>query len=489
MRIAICGIHIESSTFSAHLSTAADFEVTRGGQLLARYPFLVAGQPLASRAEWVPILHARALPGGPVAAGDYQAWKDEIVAGLRASLPLDGVFLDMHGAMSVMGMDDAEADLAAAIRAVIGPDALISTAMDLHGNVSEELFGLCDMLTCYRTAPHIDVWETRERAAQHLVDALSSGERVHRALVHVPILLPGEMTSTRVEPAASLYARTPELTARDGVWDASIYIGFAWADEPRCKAAIVACGTDAGAVEAAAAELAKAMWGARHDFVFVGPTATLEDAVTAAIESDARPYFISDSGDNPGAGGADDTTAVLAEFLSRPEICSGRVTALVASILDPATVARATEAGVGATTEFEVGGRLDTREPGPVDVLAEVLQLGEDALGGGTALLRTGGLDVIVTERRTQYASASMYEAAGAPLGSHDIVAVKMGYLEPDLYQAQRAWVIALTPGGVDQDLRRLGHRSIDRPMIPFDEDAPAPERVVTGCSPASTAG
>ena len=94
-------------------------------------------------------------------------------------------------------------------------------------------------------------------------------------------------------------------------------------------------------------------------------------------------------------------------------------------------------------------------------------------------------LDVIVTERRLQYATASMFEAAGAPLGSHDVVVVKMGYLEPDLYAAQRGWTIALTPGGVDQDLVRLGHRRIDRPMVPFDAEAPRPERALLASSTA----
>jgi len=31
-------------------------------------------------------------------------------------------------------------------------------------------------------------------------------------------------------------------------------------------------------------------------------------------------------------------------------------------------------------------------------------------------------------------------------------------------------WMLALTPGGVDQDLERLGHHRIRRPMWPFDK-------------------
>ena len=127
--------------------------------------------------------------------------------------------------MSVAGRDYAEGDLVTAIRGAIGAAPLISAAMDLHGNVSRLLFDACDLMTCYRTAPHVDVWETRERAAHNLVDALRSGARPHKALVHVPILLPGEQTSTREEPARGLYARIPAIEARAEIIDAAIWIG------------------------------------------------------------------------------------------------------------------------------------------------------------------------------------------------------------------------------------------------------------------------
>ena len=105
-RIAIGGIHIESSTFSPHRSGEADFTVVRGDELLARY------DDLPSHVEWLPIVHARALPGGAVERDFYESVKNELLRGLRAALPLDGVFLDIHGAMSVVGMTDAEGDLA-----------------------------------------------------------------------------------------------------------------------------------------------------------------------------------------------------------------------------------------------------------------------------------------------------------------------------------------------------------------------------------------
>ncbi|HEX7351392.1 M81 family metallopeptidase [Brachybacterium sp.] len=482
-RLGIAGIAIESSTFTPYRSGAEDFEVRRGTtQILDRYPFTVPD------ADYVGVLHARALPGGQLHREVYEGWKAEITDGLAAAIaeaPLDGFFFDIHGAMSVVGLDDAEGDLITAIRAVIGPEVVVGTAMDLHGNVSHTLFEACDLLTCYRHAPHIDAWETRERGLRDLAEAAArvrdGGARPAKALVHVPILLPGEKTSTRIEPAKSLYARIPELTARDGVQDVSYWIGFAWADQPRCQAAIVAHGDSAEAVRAAALELATAVWEQRHAFEFVAPTGTFEQCLEQAITSSSRPFWISDSGDNPGAGGADDTTHALAQLAARPEIRSGEVSALMVSLVDPATTDTAWDAGVGGRVDVQVGARIDARAPGPVPLLVEVAALDESGPTGRAAALRVldggrpTGLTVVVTGRRSQWATRSMFARLGLTMTGVDIVTVKMGYLEPEQYEAAADWLLALTPGGVDQDLLRLGHSRIPRPMIPFDAEIPAP--------------
>lgn len=497
-RIAICGIHIESSTFTPYLSTASDFAVKRGEVLLERYPWITRS-PIPGRehvpaelagvdggasqvrewseaVEWVPILHCSALPGGPLETQTYEQWRDEMCALLREAGPLDGIFFDIHGAMSVPGYDDAEGDLALAIRAVVGDAPMIGASMDLHGNVSHDLFDNTDMLTCYRMAPHEDAWVSRERAARNLAKRLIAGQgKPAKALVHVPVLLPGEKTSTRMEPAASLYAMVPQVEARDGVIDAGIWIGFAWADQPRCKGAVVAFGDDAAEVRRGAADIAQEFWRVRHGFEFVAPTASIDEALAAAVDSDQRPFVISDSGDNPGAGGADDVTVALAALLARPEVTGGGLSAICASIYDPAAVAHAQQAGVGSVIDVEVGGHIDTREPGPLLMRAEVACLADDPQGLRTAVLSVGGLQIIVTSRRNQYTTLEQFARVGLDPTAVDILVVKIGYLEPDLHDLAADWILALTPGGVDQDLIRLGHSRIERPMFPFDPEMADP--------------
>ncbi|MFH8346609.1 M81 family metallopeptidase [Streptomyces sp. NPDC018045] len=487
MRIAIGGMAIESSQFCPHRSVYDDFRVTRGAALLDRYTWTQPGADLADGVEWVPLVHAVALPGGPVERETYDRIMSELVTRIREAGPLDGMVLDIHGAMSVVGLDDAEADLADAVRAALGPDVLVSAAMDLHGNVSRRFADRLDLLTAHRLAPHEDAWETRERAARKLVGRLAAGKgRPHRAWVQVPVLLPGEKTSTRLEPAKSLYGRLASVEALDGIVDAAVWVGYAWADEPRCRAAVVVTGDDPDLALEQARSLAQEYWDMRRDFVFAGPTGDADDCVARAVASTARPFLISDSGDNPTAGGAGDLAHLLGRLLAHEELASGKVTALHPGITDPAAVAACFDAGVGARVTLKVGGHVSAgtgphAEPyeltGTVTALEDPDAPGAGAPrgnpaydgGGRTAAVTRGGVTAVLTERRKPFHTRADFGTLD-PAG-YDIVVVKIGYLEPELYDLAADWLLALTPGGVDQDLPRLGHHRVARPLYPFDDE------------------
>ncbi len=227
-RIGIGGIAIECCTFSPLRTQLPDFEVLRDATLLERYPTLIHADGLAL----APTLFAQATPGGPVERATYDTLKGEFLAALRHSLPLDGLYLEMHGAMFVEGMEDAEADWIGAARDVVGPDCLISASYDLHGNLSPGVVAALDIVTAYRTAPHEDAPETRARAIGLLLQALRDGQRPHLALATIPVLLPGERVMTTQEPARSLYGQIPAVIESHGLLDASILVGFAWSDEP-----------------------------------------------------------------------------------------------------------------------------------------------------------------------------------------------------------------------------------------------------------------
>jgi microcystin degradation protein MlrC len=267
-----------------------------------------------------------------------------------------------------------------------------------------------------------------------------------------------------------------EIADEPGVLDAAVWVGYAWADEPRCRAAVVVTGDDAALARERAAELARLYWQARSEFAFVAPTGSLAECVASGLASSARPFFISDSGDNPTAGGADDVSWTLASLLQFPSLTSGEATAIHASIVDSEAVAACVAAGVGGEVSVPAGGKIDSGPAGPVLLSGTVFSISEDPVGGTVAVVRVGGLHAILTSRRKPYHRIADFTRLGLDPAATDLVIVKIGYLEPELYDLAADWLLALTPGGVDQDLLRLGHHGVRRPLFPFDPDMADPD-------------
>lgn len=479
-KVAICGLAIESSTFSPAVSNEDAFRVRRGSEIFSYYPFMDADSINRQRANWVPTLRGHAIPGGIVLREVYEKLVNETLDSLKKHLPYDGIFFDIHGAMSVVGLDDPEGDFIERIRNVVGNETLISTSMDLHGNVSRRLAHYSDMITCYRLAPHEDALESKKRAMDNLLERLENGKGKprYKAWIPVPILLPGEKTSTRIEPGKSLYAQVAPQTLKEGVIDAAIWVGYAWADEPRNHAVVMAYGDDKKQVAESAEKLASEFWRVRNDFDFVAPVAPLDECLTKALKSTKKPFIISDMGDNPTAGGAGDVTWTLNELLKRSEFKTATGPELIyASIPGPDFVKNALAAGVGNIAEGLAGAQVDNRYAGPVKLKGKVLAINKtDASAKTEVVVKVGSLKIIVTEKRKPYHYEKDFTRLGLNPREADIVMVKIGYLVPELYNMRADWIMALTPGGVDQDLERLPYKRIQHPMFPLDKNMPDPD-------------
>ena len=479
-RIAIAGLAIESSTFSPALTNEEAFHAKYGQEVFTSYPFLANDKPLRSAANWIPTLIGKSLPGGAVTRQAYESLVNKTLDSLKKHLPYDGLFLDIHGAMSVVGLPDPEGDFITRIRKVIGTKTLISTSMDLHGNVSWRLAKNTDLITCYRMAPHEDAMETKERAVRNLVQRLESGQGkpAYKAYVSIPILLPGEKTSTRIEPGKSIYQAVAPASLQKGIVDAAIWIGYAWADEPRNHAAVMVTGDDKATVMNTAQQLAQSFWNARNEFEFVAPTGSLKECLDKAIASDKHPFFISDSGDNPTAGGAGDVTWTLTRILERPEFKAANGLKLIyASIPAPGLIQKAIEAGIGGKVSGYAGAQVDARFAPPVLLTGTVQSIiYGDKDAKVEAVIQVGSVNVIITQNRKPYHKEIDFTRLGLNPRTADIVVVKIGYLEPELYAMRADWLLALTVGGVDQNLERLPYKKIKRPMFPLDKNMPTPD-------------
>lgn len=479
-RIAIASFGIESSTFSPALTHEEAFHPKYDNDVFTNYPFLSDTSALRNRAEWYPTVAARSLPGGAVTREAYESIVHQILERLKKNLPYDAMFLDLHGAMSVVGLDDPEGDCITRIRKVIGKKTLMSTSMDLHGNVSLRLAKNTDLITCYRMAPHEDAMETKQRAVENLLARLDNGKGKprYKAWVSIPILLPGEQTSTRIEPAKSIYEQVAPASQQEGIIDAAIWVGYAWADEPRNHAVVMVTGDDKRKVTGTAQKLARSFWKARKQFKFVAPTGTLDECLARALNSPAHPFFISDMGDNPTAGGAGDVTWTLQYLLARTEFKKEDGPSLIyASIPGPKLVEKALAAGVGATIEGEVGAAVDARYAPPLTISGRVESIVEgDKDAEVEVSVKSGSIHIIVTRKRKPYHHEIDFSRLGLKLRESDIVVVKIGYLEPELYAMQKGWMMALTPGGVDQNLERLPYKRILRPIFPLDKNMRDPD-------------
>jgi microcystin degradation protein MlrC len=241
---------------------------------------------------------------------------------------------------------------------------------------------------------------------------------------------------------------------------------------------VVAYGDDSAAVGRVAETLARHFWAVRHDFDFVAPTTYLDEALALALASDKKPYIISDMGDNPTAGGAGDVTWTLTEILKRPEFSQADGKTLIyASLPDSAFVRQAVEIGVGGTIDATAGAVVDDRYAPPVRIRGVIQAIVQDEATGQTeVVVQTGNVRVIVTRQRKAYHYEADFTRLGLNPREADILVVKIGYLVPELYEMRGDWVMALTPGGVDQDLLRLDYRRIPRPIYPLDPDMEDPD-------------
>ena len=482
-RIGIAGIWIESSSFSPSRTTISDFKIKKNNEIFSSYTFF--DESYKDKANWFPTMRARALPGGVVTKESYELMVNEIIERTKKTLPLDGLFFDIHGAMNVEGMDDPEGDFIERIREVIGSKTLISTSMDSHGNVSKKLATNSDLITCYRMAPHEDAMESKQRALDNLIERLVSGKGKpkYKAWIPVPILLPGEKTSTRVNPGKKLYSKVAPMTKKNGLIDAAIWVGYGWGAAPRNHAVVMTYGDDKREVIESAEELANDFWNFRHEFEFVAPTTTLDIAFDNAFDYikrrlDFKPFIISDMGDNPTAGGAGDVTWTLDKILKMDQLKKNDSPELIyASIPGPDLISKAFEAGIGNNVSGFVGAMIDDRYSPPIEINGIVHSLKRGDLNAELeAVVKVNNNYIIVTNKRKPYHYISDFTELNLEPDSTGILVVKIGYLVPELYDIRGDWIMALTPGGVDQDLDRLGYKNIRRPMYPLDKDMKDPD-------------
>jgi microcystin degradation protein MlrC len=422
-RIAVGGFMHETNTFQPVLTTYKDFAeagdrapLTRGAAVLTRFDGSnqsVAGSIAVLRAAGatlLPLVWASATPAGYVTRDAFERIAAMLIEDLRAALPLDGICLSLHGAMVAEDIEDAEGELLERIRAVVGPALPVVASLDLHSNTTPRMFALSDGLVGYCTYPHVDMAETGEKAARLLAEILVRGEKPHKAYHQLPYLIPLTWQCSTIEPSKSIYAEAARLIGT-GVAATSFTPGFPAADIRDCGASVFVYGWDREAVERGAERLYRMVLDAEPDYA--GRLWSPDEAVREAMQrtrSDARPVLLADTQDNPGVGGSSDTVGLLAAMLrNRAE------RAVLGLLHDPKAALAAHQSGLGADLTIGIGAGSGQWGEAPVRSTWRVERLGDGAMTcrgpmlngwplalGPMALLRSGGVSVVVSTKKFQ---------------------------------------------------------------------------------------
>lgn len=485
-RVGILGVFHETNTFAPNPTDLEAFRdrwyvgdavrVAFDGTRTVGGGFLDGAADLGF--EVIPLFGAYATPAGMVTAPALAAIKGEIRAALATESGLDGLLLELHGAMAAQGTDDPEAEIVDLIRTELR-DRPMAAVLDLHANMGRRRLAGVDLLTGYRTNPHVDTYEAGRRAAR-LLAATLSGEitttRVHRG---IPLISAPIAQRTATSPMKEIIGRAGELERAEQVLDVTVHAGYAYSDVPHLGMGVSVTGRSdqAGAVERIADEMAELIWQLREDFRLRLPEPAEAFAEAWGRSKNAGPVALVDTGDNINAGTAGDSTWLLTEALApgRPRV--------LATICDPEAVHAAEAAGPGGRTTIRLGGRSHPSVGAPITVDAQVLRLGDGtfinqgpmATGatvsmGAAAVLRIGSCDVVVQEKPTQPNDPELFRSMGLEPRDYAVVLLKgAAAVRAGWASVASEFVDAITPGISDSRIERLEFRRAPRPLWPLD--------------------
>jgi len=536
IRVALAGLFEEVNTFAAETMGLAkitgnmttgfqkwsgkglidDYRGSKtymGGYLdaLAKFP----------EVEVVPSVLYSFTAGPAIERAAYAQMKQEIVNGLAASLPLDAVILQLHGAGVAEDVDDVEGDLCAAIREKLGPDVKLVCSLDHHSNLTDNHVQQMDLMTIVHHYPHFDMYETGNRTAK-LVPAMVRGEiKPCGHLEHIPLLLSCQSTMAGClhEP---IRAKVEEFATRAGLYEFSFAYGFAFADIPFNNVAVNCWAKSPELAAGTAKEFATWVWENREKFVCKPRSAaeavkeavaelekqgrigsnevekplTIEEstAILASPEQelarsygflpDAKakgPVVIAEKSDNTGAGSPGDATHVLWELIENQV-----QQAAVCTIRDPETVQEAIKAGVGSVIDVELGGKASKLSGKPVKGKAYVKSISDgrytvvSSMGQGSKFdtgpsvgLLIEGVDVTVVCGAMQPFDAGQMKLVGFDPTDYRVVVVKSANHFRAWWTDVASLIIDSDPPGIgSNDLWSFKFQNKQQKLYPLDKDA-----------------
>jgi microcystin degradation protein MlrC len=486
-RILIAECKQEVSTFNPHLSGYGDFGIRRGRDLLDYHRTVrneIGGAlsvfDATEDVELVPAYSAFFITsGGTLAKPDWEHIASEFLEEIRHAPPVDGVYFCMHGAMASEEELDPEGWLLAETRKTLGEEIPIVVSLDLHGILTDRMLGHSDAVVAYHTYPHVDFFETGQRAARLLLRIVSGEVKPVTAKVAIPALVRGDELITATGSFGESIRIAQAAENGPGGLSAGMFIGNPFTDVPELRTySFVVTDNDPDLAGREALRIAESFW-AHHERMRV-PLVGLDGL--AAILHDHRgggTIALVDAADATSSGASGDSNAVLRALME-----SGYRGRTLLPMVDEPAVKAAFAAGVGAPITTPVGGTLDPARFTPLELTATVRLLsdgrfrsesfGEEWLAGPTAVLESGNFTLVVSSHAVNLYDRSFFLAHGQDPRRFDAVVVKSPHCQPHMYAD---WCVRMVnidaPGSSSANLPSLGHTRCPRPMFPLDPEVP----------------
>ncbi len=458
MKIIVASFQCESNSKAKLHPQKHDFEYFKGEDIFKK---LVVKDIFEKNGfTVVPSIYAVALPSATVEKDVYDYYAEQILDTVRANPDADGVFIFFHGSMEVEEIGSGELYLLKQIRKIVDEKCLIALSLDAHANITDELCDYANIISGFKTVPHIDQAETQFRSANALCYCLKNGVKPYAQMVRVPFLLKNDTLQTAYEPLKGLIEETVSLEKTNEIFTANLFLGHCWIDAPNTSASTVVCATSKEKAESVAKDLANRLWATRKSYKFLCEAELPEECVKRAIEGKEKRIFITDSGDNTTAGAEGDTTGIFRLFL----------------VANPTK-----KTCVAGITDFETVGEFWAKKDGDEVYLKAfdktgVVKAHGDILGwtkeiiGRSLTISFGNVDAVFTEYRSAFIEKGNFDKANVDLLDYQIVVVKLGYLFTELKPYADRELFALSDGASCVELARLGLTKIIRPMYPLDE-------------------
>lgn len=482
-RIVMAECKQEVSTFNPAPSRYEQFRVVQGQALFDHHRAVreeVGGAlsifDTAPGVELVPALGGSSnTSGGVLAAESFDRLCADFEGALTAAGKVDAAYFSLHGAMQAQNEHDPEGSLLMRARRILGDDIPIVISLDLHGILTDCMLEQVDAVVPFHTYPHVDFYETGARAATLLLKILG-GARPVMARVKIPVLARGDEMVTETGVVSECIHLAQQIEAAPGGLAAGVMWGNPFTDVPELRTnAIVTMDGDESAARTHAIELAERFW--KHHEKMRVPLTSLPEAVSeAAAMVGEGTVVMMDAADATSSGASGDSNAILREAMQQDY--PGR---LLAPIVDPPAVEAAFAAGIGATIQVTVGGRMDPVRYQPLQIEARVRLLSDgrfrsESFGwpwdsGNTAVLETDHATLVVGTHAVSLFDRSWFWAHGQDPRRFDAVVVKSPHCEHHMFADWCAKLINVdAPGSTSANLCSLGHTICARPLFPLDE-------------------